>query len=510
MLSMPCPTTPTTTSSPALAIASLVRAAERALLTGTPARAVTSFDHAARLLAARPEPGPLEAAAMWLRAADGASFLPDHDTIAAFAGQAGRIYAQRGDERGEARAKIFIGRSMRRSGRFTEAHDLITDALRVLETEPDLDTLEALDQLASIALFSGSDDADRLTAEALALGHILHVDDSRYARLLGGRGVCFDAAGERRLAAMYQREAAKLALASGDSVTVAEAYLNLANTLNVDRPAEAIEPSRRAHDILSQLGDRYSIGTAVANLAFAQLAVGDWDAAHDTLFDLPHPQVVEHDRLVVATQVMLLGLRGDVEAANALPARLDTFSTTNDDPQFRAMMLTSRAFAAAARDDRAEALRHALECLDLGHGVLPFGADDGRWTWPLAARTAHELGQFDVEVSLVEMCEQLPVAQPAPMQRAEAKLIRARLASVGHDADTDALFDAAISALREHSTPYHLAHGLLDHAQHLQRDGRDIEQLIDEARTIAETLGCQPLIDRSGRIANAGVAVNAG
>jgi class 3 adenylate cyclase len=57
---------------------------------------------------------------------------------------------------------------------------------------------------------------------------------------------------------------------------------------------------------------------------------------------------------------------------------------------------------------------------------------------------------------------------------------------------------AAISALREMSTPYHLAHGLLDHAEYLSGRG-DTEaatQAIDEARGIAEHLGCQPLLDR--------------
>jgi hypothetical protein len=53
--------------------------------------------------------------------------------------------------------------------------------------------------------------------------------------------------------------------------------------------------------------------------------------------------------------------------------------------------------------------------------------------------------------------------------------------------------------LRQHSTPYHLAHGLLDHAQHLLHTG-DAEaagSATGEARGIAEQLGCQPLLDRA-------------
>jgi hypothetical protein len=99
------------------------------------------------------------------------------------------------------------------------------------------------------------------------------------------------------------------------------------------------------------------------------------------------------------------------------------------------------------------------------------------------------------------------------MQRAEATLIRARLASVGHepDADPDPLFEAAIAQLRDDSTPYHLAHGLLDHAEHLTARGASpdelvgelVDELVDEARTIAEALGCRPLVERSAQILGA-------
>jgi len=44
-----------------------------------------------------------------------------------------------------------------------------------------------------------------------------------------------------------------------------------------------------------------------------------------------------------------------------------------------------------------------------------------------------------------------------------------------------------------------LAHGLLDHAEHLLRLGDDkaAESAIGEARDIAGRLGCQPLLDRA-------------
>jgi hypothetical protein len=84
------------------------------------------------------------------------------------------------------------------------------------------------------------------------------------------------------------------------------------------------------------------------------------------------------------------------------------------------------------------------------------------------------------------------------MLRAERDLARARLAAGGGQ-NAAAAFVAAISGLREQSTPYHLAHGLLDHTNYLTRLG-DIhaaEAAIAEARHNAERLRCQPLLDRA-------------
>ena len=55
------------------------------------------------------------------------------------------------------------------------------------------------------------------------------------------------------------------------------------------------------------------------------------------------------------------------------------------------------------------------------------------------------------------------------MQRAERDLARARLAAANPVAGP--AFAAAVTGLRQHSTSYHLAHGLLDHAAHLAARG---------------------------------------
>jgi hypothetical protein len=55
------------------------------------------------------------------------------------------------------------------------------------------------------------------------------------------------------------------------------------------------------------------------------------------------------------------------------------------------------------------------------------------------------------------------------MLRTEHDLARARLAAHDDGPVVAASFAAVVTGLRELSTPYHLAHGLLDHAGHLTR-----------------------------------------
>jgi hypothetical protein len=65
------------------------------------------------------------------------------------------------------------------------------------------------------------------------------------------------------------------------------------------------------------------------------------------------------------------------------------------------------------------------------------------------------------------------------------------------DADTGAAFAAVITGLRQHSTPYHLAHGLIDHAQYLVGVGDNQAAAADEAHDLAQRMRGQPLLDRA-------------
>jgi hypothetical protein len=94
----------------------------------------------------------------------------------------------------------------------------------------------------------------------------------------------------------------------------------------------------------------------------------------------------------------------------------------------------------------------------------------------------------------------------APRQRAERDLACVRFAARdGDPAAVAAAFTVAIGGLRQHSSPYHLGHGLSDHAGHLLRrnDDEAAGAAIGEARDIAERLGCQSLLGRAADLPTA-------
>ena len=156
------------------------------------------------------------------------------------------------------------------------------------------------------------------------------------------------------------------------------------------------------------------------------------------------------------------------------------------------------AFTAAARGRPDAALDDARSALAVADAV-GISHDFLRWGWPLAARSAHELNDSSATRELLAMLESYPPGHVAPVQQAERELVRARMAGVEVGQGADAAFAAAISSLRELSTPFHLAHGLLDQAQYLVSRGEADEAAaaVKEAREIAARLRCGPLLDRA-------------
>ena len=488
------------------AIAALTRAADRAGRTGAPAQAAASYATAARLTqAGTPDGQQTAAAVLWEHAAEAALTNADYAAAVEQAGQAGDAYRQCGDTRSAARAQAIAGEALRQWGRHAQAREQLTAAVAVLREDPDTDTVRALSELARLEVFAGSPAADALSAEALALGQDLAVDEATLARLFTTRGICHVFAGRRPQAAASLREAARLAGQAGDTVQLGLALLNLSDAVTTTDPAAGVEAARAAAAQLRRAGARHHLAVAVGNLAQALLMTGDWDAAGAELAQAADGDGLAGIEDLACYRAWLAALRGDAPAAQAGLAGLGDLRAS-EDPQDQAFIAVVEAFTAAARRQPAAALRHARAALDHA-AALGISAEDLRWAWPLAARAAHDLADTAATRDLLALLEGYRPGQLAPMQRAERDLARARLAAAGADPDAGAgaAFAAAISGLRQHSTRYHLAHGLLDHAAHLSHLGDDqaAAAAAREAADIAARLGCQPLLDRAETIRSA-------
>jgi hypothetical protein len=463
----------------AQAIGALIRAGERAERTGAPALAAASYATAAELAAETPGTGDgqPEAGRLWERAAQAADTGGDYAVAVEHAGRARGYHLQRGQARAAARAQATAGQALREWGHHAEARDELTASLRVLRADPDADTLRALGELAIVQAYACSAEADQLSAEALTLGQAVGV----------GAGQLND----------YFQEAARLATQAGDTTRLGRALLNLSDVLAVTDPAAAAEAARTGAGHSRQVGARVHLAVTIVNLVIALVTLGDWDTAEAELTqDADSGALAEHDYFA-CQRAWLAALRGDAATAQILLAALPHLRGS-EDPQDKALTSMVEAFTAAASHQPRDALRHARAALDHA-GTIGVSHAWPRWAWPLAARTAHELGDAATVRELLTYLDSYQPGYLAPMLRAERDLARARLAASDGDPAAAAAFADAISSLRELSTPYHLAHGLLDHAQHLSRlgDTDAAEVAMGEARDIAGRLHCQPLLDRT-------------
>ncbi|MGH3150749.1 MAG: ATP-binding protein, partial [Streptosporangiaceae bacterium] len=493
----------------------LIRAAERAERTGAPALAAASYAAAADLdLAgttgrAQATAGQQSAGMLWERAAEAALTSADWPLTIELAGRAHDYHLQVGQTRAAARARAMAGRALRHWGRFAEAREELTAAVEVLRADPDTDTVMALSDLASVEIFAGSPDADRLSDEALSLGQAIGVSGRDLSVLFQARGFYFNNVNRRPEAAAYYRESVRLADQAGDSKELGAALVNLGDTLASTDPGTASETARVAAAHLRRVGYRAALGTAIVNLAQALVELGDWDAAEAELTQAADSDALADFEILICQQGWLAALRGDDAAAQTVLAGLADLRAS-EDPQDDALVSLLEGFSAAARGQPGATLRHARAIV--AHAdILGISHDCLRWAWPLAARTAHDLGDTAAVGELLTLLDAYQPGHLAPMLRAERDLTLARLAARNGDRDAVAAFAAAITGLRELSTPYHLAHGLLDHAEYLGRHG-DAEtalQAIEEARDIAARQRCQPLLDRATALTSGKLTVQA-
>ena len=485
------------------AITAFIRAADRAERTGSPARAATSYATAAELTAADATFDQPASGFLWERAAQTAIANASYAEAIEYAERARDHYLRCGQERAAARIQAVTGRALHEWGRQAEARGQLTSAVEVLRSDPDTDTVRALQELATLEVFAGSPDADRLTLEALSLGQALDVGVGQLCDLFNARAIHLMFSGRRAESVAYLREIVRLATQADDNFRLGRALLNLAAVLEITDHAASAETARLAAAHLRRAGARDYLATAILNLVGSLVDLGDWDAAEAELIYAMDSDGLADIEYLACDRGWLAALRGDAVTAATFLAGLQDLRAS-EAPQDRTLIAMVEAFAADAQGEPENALRHARGTLAYAR-ALGMSYGDVLWAWPLAARVAHQLGDATAARELLSLIDSYQPGHIAPLLRAERDLSRARLAASDGDQAAVSAFAAAITSLREQSTPYHLAHGLLDHAEYLLRQGdADAAALaMGEARTIGQRLRCPPLLDRTDAIERA-------
>ncbi len=468
--------------------ASLVRAGERSQRAGAQRRAARSFARAAQLQ----DPDSVQAAALWERAGVAFGAAADFADAIETLGRAQRVFDSTGEARAAARTKARMARFVRRRGQLVEARVLLDEALEVLRTDPDADTVEALQEATSVANFLGEPAGRALIDEALGLGQSLGVPTSRMGALFIARGVAASFSGRRYEAIGDYNHAVLLGERCGDLNTVGFALGNLGCVYFAEDFTLAAETLARAAEVARRAGETYILVTASSSLAFAELLRGDWAAARTALDAVD----VEHDWLQ-AVRAGLLALTGDVDTAEACAA-LPELRESDDIQDIVSVAWVDGILAAAAGRLDVALDRFATEFTQ--DRAVQWETEHVIWSWLIAARFAFATGRPDTARHLVRVVETTPPGHLPALVKAALPLAQAQLAVLdGVPGDeADALFDDALVKLRAAGSPYHLAHALLDRAEHLVATGRDATALVDEAALIGERLGAVDISQRLG------------
>jgi tetratricopeptide (TPR) repeat protein len=485
------------------AVAMLTRAGERAERTGAPATASPAYARAADLLEqAGGTQNQLAAAAVLERAGDSGRRAGEYEICEKRFRRAAAIYRRQDRPRDAARADTGVSRTLNDLGRHEEARSLLRQALTVLEVDPDADTVGALGSLAWLEAASGDPaEGDRLSVAVLSQAQALDLPDATLARLLTGRGTIHHRENRIAQAVAYHKEAAHRAEVADDSWASGFALLNVAFiSLDID-PSAAAAAGRAAAAHARRIGDRLLLGNAQLNLLQALILTGDWEEAEQIIEAGVTADALGEDPSLAFGAVLLRFFRGDSTGVAASLPPLQQAATGTEDPWDLSNFAAAQVMAAAAQGDWAEALAHAERSLSYTD-ALGLSSEPTRWPWPIAADAALALGDDSEVTRLLEWLDQYPTGHVPPVLRADRLRIRARLLAVKGDPQAGAAFDAATQTFRDLGSPYHLAVGLLDHADHLQAVGEPsaARLLATEADAIARRLGARLLTERADHI----------
>jgi predicted ATPase/class 3 adenylate cyclase len=372
---------------------------------------------------------------------------------------------------------------------------------------PDADLAMLALQLGRFHFFKGDTKQATLrievaldVAESLWLPEILsHALNTKALLALNGKHV------EEGLALLGH--ALKLALENDVPSAALRAYNNMADTLNQrDRYVEAGALLRSQLALARKVGDRVWERSAISELAYVLVQLGDWDEAGELATatddaELRHAVSVHLSFLLAWTDIY--AHRGQLSQLEHLVSTFQGLATSAD-LQNSTGVLTTRAAWLRAVGRYDEALADAERGMLTASELFGAGGQAVRRGFEEAVESAFALGDLAKAEELIARVERLPRGEQPPSMRARAGAYRARLSAArGDESQVDAAYSTAEETFRQLGMQFKLAATQMEHAEWLHSAGRaaDADLLIAESRITFVRLGATPWLERSDRLA---------
>jgi class 3 adenylate cyclase/tetratricopeptide (TPR) repeat protein len=479
-----------------------VRAGERVASLGANLSAQRYFERAAELTE-----DPIVQAELLERAGMMAAAGTRAEYAAELYSRAVRLFEQAGATHAAAGVSARHAEIMWDLGRLRDGVEAMDRSFKVLAEEPpDANLAWLAAQIGRFKYFAGEEEvaAERLEtalqiAEALGLPEVL-------SQALNTKGLLLSTRGRRKEGMALLRYSLDVALEHDKPSAALRAYNNLADTAHQDDQYAGAQ--RYVDDGVSlarRVGNRYWELVLLGQL-YPPYALGDWDGALARRGELG---VLGEDSQVrtaytqgfVAFGVAIHVNRGDLAAAAELLEAYGALETSAD-VQEQGEYAAARTLLLAAQGDAPGTLEAARAALaQRGH----LGLDDARIKEVLvvgvdAALTA---GDRSAAESLLRIANERTQGHMTHFGLAHSMRFQARMADGSQDpARIEDAWKGAIGLFREMALPFWTAVTLLEQAEWLMSEDRtdDASPIRDEARTIFESLGARPWIERANSI----------
>jgi tetratricopeptide (TPR) repeat protein len=413
--------------------------------------------------------------------------------------QALALFEDAGERHQAARLTARLGDVEYRRGQLEEALEKMEGAWAELAgEEPGADIAALAAQLGRLHLFKGELELASARLEtALELAESLSLPEV-LAETLDSLGVLANFSSRVAHAKALIQAALELALEYELPAPALRAYLNLGDNLHRgDRCQEAATLLEQGIAYARRVGARDWEQILLAELSWSLSLVGRWSEALSMLNQVPE------DRLVELPPTFLLALPEPLVAQGRLDEAQHLLSIharhkTVTDVQQRSAYGAAEAVVLRAEGKEREALAVAEEVLSTTVGVRPL--DQGvKIALPQALEAALALGERERAEQLLATIEALPPGRLAPILRAHAARLRARLAGLdGERGKAERGFATAASVFREYGMPFYLGVTLTEHGEWLIAEERAAyaEPLLAEAFETFERLGATPWLAR--------------